>query len=90
MARSYQRPVRLDDDLKPFVDSLPRGTVNSLINQLLHLYKDNKAIREMVSIKDDRFANYVVEDSPQVDNPGETVEKPAPQPVNVLDEIVPT
>lgn len=58
MPRSYQRSFRLDDDLRAFIDSLPFGTANSLVNELLKEFQRNGQLRRKIALQDARFKDW--------------------------------
>ena len=80
MARNYQRSIRLDETLRSPVESLPYGTLNSLVNQLLNLFFDDKDVQEKVTLADSRFKDW---------EPKKLVPVTAPLPGQVaLDDVI--
>lgn len=55
MAKTVTRSLRIDEELKDSLDSLPEGTVNTLVNELLTLFFENDDVQKMVILRDDRF-----------------------------------
>lgn len=74
MARDYQRSVRLDNELKRQIDTLPYGSLNSVVNQLLHEFFRDEGLRKRISAKDTRFNNWIpMQLKPMPPLPGQVV-----------------
>lgn len=71
MARTHQRSLRIEDEHIDLLDSLPRGTVNTFINELIRIAKTEPEILKQVTITDERFNNWKLPEK----KPGEMVDK---------------
>jgi len=56
--RNYQRSVRIEDELQTKIESLPYGTFNNLVNNLVDLFFKDDSVKELVAIRDSRFKNW--------------------------------
>lgn len=56
--RTYQRLLRLDEDLKEQFERLPYLTGNSVINHLLRLFFDRKDIQKLVATREPRLKDW--------------------------------
>lgn len=55
MARTYVRSFRLEEELGGEIENLPKGTANTLVNELLAHYFANAELQAQIPIKDERF-----------------------------------
>lgn len=96
MPRSYQRSIRLDDKLKQPIETLPYGTLNTLINQLVTLFFEDKEVREKVVLADSRFKDWepmklvpAYAPLPGQASIEEVIEEKAPDKPEILDDFLP-
>lgn len=99
--KSYSRSLRLDGSLEPAITALPRGTVNSLMNNLLRLFFEDQEVQKKVAAIDGRLQIKIPRKRAKVssiakegitvpvDKPVQTVDKPEAETYSLLDSLLP-
>jgi hypothetical protein len=58
MARTRQRAIRIDEEHEDFLDSLPKGTVNTFFNEMIRLVRSEPALQRGIVLSDERFKDW--------------------------------
>lgn len=78
--RTHQRSLRIEDENIYVLDALPRGTVNTFINELIRVAKNEPSILEQVILSDERFKDWRMPEQPPNKIVDKTSIKPAKPP----------